>query len=311
MLEVSNLVKHFPVKTWILKAVDGISFKVGDGEILGLVGESGCGKTTLGRGILRLMEPTSGEVLFRGNSVTKMGKEELRKIRRYMQIIFQDPYSSLNPRMNIRQIVGEGLKIHKITSGKELNKKVENMLERVGIPATYINKNPRDLSGGQRQRIAIARAIVLSPAFIVCDEPVSALDVSIQSQILNLLIELKNEFGLSYLFISHDLSVIEYISDRVMVMYLGQIVESAPVDAIYKNPKHPYTLALMNAIPVVDPDLKRKRRILQGDPPSPINPPDGCRFHPRCPEAMEVCKSIYPEQIMISPNHTTRCHLYL
>jgi oligopeptide/dipeptide ABC transporter ATP-binding protein len=317
LVEVSDLKKHFPVKAGVfsrvksfVKAVDGVSFAVGKGEVVGLVGESGCGKTTLGRAILRLVEPTAGEVLFKGRSILDLSKDKLRRIRRHMQIVFQDPYSSLNPRMIAREIVGEGLRIHRLAPYAERQERVENLLERVGIPSAYVDLYPHELSGGQRQRVAIARAIALAPSFVVCDEPVSALDVSIQSQVLNLLIELKEESRLSYLFISHDLSVVEYMSDRIMVMYLGQIVESASAEELYRNPKHPYTVALISAIPVAEPEPNQKRIILSGDPSSPINPPDGCRFHPRCPEVMDVCRSVSPEGMAASPSHIVKCHLY-
>lgn len=315
LLEVQNLKKWFPVRGGLLrrvknhvKAVDGVSFFVRRGETLGLVGESGCGKSTTARTILRLEEPTEGTVIFDGKKVFEIEKEELRHLRRDMQIVFQDPYSSLNPRLTIAQIIGEPLLVHGIGTKEEREKRVRELLEIVGLASYHMRRYPHEFSGGQRQRIGIARALALNPKLIVCDEPVSALDVSIQSQILNLLEDLQAEFGLTYLFIAHNLSVVKHISDRVGVMYLGKMVELAGSDELYANPLHPYTRSLLSAIPQPNPRLKKERIILKGDVPSPINPPSGCRFHTRCPEATEICKQRDPEWRELLPDHFVACH---
>jgi oligopeptide/dipeptide ABC transporter ATP-binding protein len=320
LLEVNGLKKYFPVRSglfsrvsaWV-KAVDDVSFHLRQGETLGLVGESGCGKTTVGRSILRLMEPTAGEVTFEGRDVLALSPKELRQARRRMQLIFQDPYSSLNPRMTIGSIVSEPLKIHNIAKGKALQDQVDQLFMRVGLRPENQSRYPHEFSGGQRQRVGIARALALNPEFIVCDEAVSALDVSIQAQIMNLLRDLQQEFHLSYLFITHDLNVVQYLADRIAVMYVGKLAEVAPAEDLFANPKHPYTQALLSANPVPDPTAPSKRIILPGDVPSPLNPPAGCRFHPRCPEVMDHCKTEEPPLIQIGPpekGHQVWCHLY-
>jgi len=316
LLVVKDLVKYFPVRSGILqrttawvKAVDKVSFTVKSGETLGMVGESGCGKTTIGRSLLRLIEPTSGEVAFNGEDIIRMRPQSLKTLRRDMQIIFQDPYASLNPRMPIGEAVMEGLQIHKIGQPKERWETAINMLKKVGLEEYHARRYPHEFSGGQRQRIGIARALALQPKFIVCDEPVSALDVSIQSQVLNILNDLQNEFGLTYLFIAHNLSVVEHISDRVAVMYLGKIVELTDRDTLYREPLHPYTKALLSAIPIPHPNFKRERTILKGDVPSPLNPPSGCRFHTRCPVAIAKCSQEEPEFKEVKPGHLVACWL--
>lgn len=319
LLNVENLKKYFPIKRGLLsktvgyvKAVDDVSFKIKKGETLGLVGESGCGKTTIGRTLLRLIEPTGGKVEFEGQDVTTMEAADLKKLRKDMQIIFQDPYSSLNPRMTVGGMITEILKYHEIAEGENAEKMVMELLEKVGLSKLHARRYPHEFSGGQRQRIGIARALSVQPKFIVCDEPVSALDVSIQSQIINLLQDLQKELGLTYLFISHDLSVVEHISDRVAVMYLGQIVEIADCKELYANTRHPYSEALLSAVPIPDPKKKRSRIILTGDVPSPANVPTGCYFHPRCPKIKKgECESIKPVLAPLNQtDHEVKCLLY-
>jgi peptide/nickel transport system ATP-binding protein/oligopeptide transport system ATP-binding protein len=315
LIEVNNLVKYFPVRAGLMqrvrawvKAVDDVSFFINEGETFGLVGESGCGKTTVGRTILRLIPATSGEVMMDGRNVFGLNASELKKIRADMQIIFQDPYSSLDPRMPIGESIAEGLRVHTNKSGQERYDIVVEMLSRVGMRAEHARRYPHEFSGGQRQRIGIARALALRPKFIVCDEPVSALDVSIQAQVLNILRELQRDFGLTYLFIAHNLSVVEHFSERVGVMYLGKMVEMAPRNLLYSDPLHPYTQALMSAIPVPDPTYKRQRVILEGDVPSPLNPPPGCRFHTRCPLAFDLCSQEEPPFKDYGGGHYAACH---
>ena len=309
LVEVRNLVKYFPIDDSddVVKAVDDISFTIREGETLGLVGESGCGKTTVGRCMLRLHEPTSGEIWFQGNEITHLAAGEMQALRREMQIIFQDPYASLNPRHSILSIVSEPLKIHKISSKTEQKERVADLLAKVGLDPKYMNRYPHEFSGGQRQRIGIARALALNPKLIICDEPVSALDVSVQAQVVNLLQDLQVEFGLTYLFISHGLAVVEHISNRVAVMYLGKIVEIADSADLYLDPIHPYTKALLSAIPVPDPTKKRERIILRGDVPTPIDPPSGCRFRTRCPIAIDECARVVPELRELKTGHFAAC----
>ncbi|MDQ0160115.1 ABC transporter ATP-binding protein [Alkalibacillus salilacus] len=317
ILEVNHLKKYFDIRGGIfgkkvgaVKAVDDVSFTVNEGEILGIVGESGCGKSTTGKALLRLIEPTEGEVKFNDQDITQVNSEEMRKLRRDMQIIFQDPYASLNPRHTVEKIVAEPLLVHGMTNAKERKERVKELLEIVGLRAYHASRYPHQFSGGQRQRIGIARALANNPKLIVCDEPVSALDVSVQSQILNLMSDLRDQFNLTYLFIAHDLSVVKHISDRVGVMYLGRMVELADKDELYENPKHPYTQALLSAVPVADPDETGERIILQGDVPSPSNPPSGCPFHTRCPQAMDICQEVTPTFQDHSDQHYVACHLY-
>ncbi len=317
LLEVRQLRKFFPIQKGLLsrkvgevKAVDNVSFKLQEGQTLGLVGESGCGKTTVGRCILRLLEPTSGNIFFRGQDITKCDSHTLRSLRREIQIIFQDPYSSLNPRKTVSNLIGEALLVHgMVENEKEKNDRVKELLNKVGLSSTYLNRYPHEFSGGQRQRIGIARAIAVNPSVIVCDESVSALDVSVQAQVLNLLMDLKEEMGLSYIFIAHDLSVVKHISDNIGVMYLGQMVEISNSKQLFKEPKHPYTRALLSALPKPTPGRKVERILLQGDVPTPINPPPGCYFSTRCPEVLAICKEIEPAMKWAATNHLCKCHL--
>jgi oligopeptide transport system ATP-binding protein len=319
LVQVQNLVKYFPINRGFIfqrhigdvKAVDDVSFDIYRGETLGLVGETGCGKTTVGRTLLRLYEPTGGHVFFEGHDLSTMRGRELRHMRRRMQMIFQDPYASLNPRMTVGNIVGEPLEVHGVASGKEKVERIQELLEIVGLNPYFINRFPHEFSGGQRQRIGIARSLALNPDLIICDEPISSLDVSIQAQVVNLLEELQKRLGLTYLFIAHDLSMVRHISDRMAVMYLGKIVELTDRDEIYLNPLHPYTKALMSAVPVPDPDVEeqRKRIILEGDIPSPANPPPGCHFSTRCPVAEEICSQEEPVYREVKPGHWVSCHL--
>jgi len=316
LLQIKNLSKFFPVAQGFLsrtkedvKAVDDVTLDIEDGETLGLVGESGCGKSTLGRCVIRLIEPTSGDLFFEDKNITDYNPTEMREIRRKMQIIFQDPYSSLNPRMRVGDIIGEGMQIHNIASGDDLKFRVMELLEKVGLRDEHYGRYPHEFSGGQRQRIGVARALAVNAKFIVADEAVSALDVSIQAQILNLLQDLQTEFKLTYFFISHDLRVVEHVSDRVAVMYLGKIVETAPAAKIYSDSQHPYTRALLSAVPIPDPTRKAERIVLEGDVPSPINPPPGCSFHPRCPFAEKICSEKEPE-LAFDGDHGVSCHLF-
>lgn len=318
LLRVEDLMMHFPIYRGVfqrqvgaVRAVDGITFDIKRGETLGLVGESGCGKSTAGRTILQLYKPTAGEVHFEGTDLVRLKGEEMRRMRRKMQMIFQDPYASLNPRMTVGQLVGEPLMVHNVATGAEINERVAHLLELVNLNPTFASRYPHEFSGGQRQRIGVARALALQPSFIICDEPISALDVSIQAQVVNLLEELQEQFNLTYLFIAHDLSMVKHISDRVAVMYLGVFVELADRNELYSNPLHPYTQALLSAVPIPDPvaDAKRKRTILEGDVPSPANPPSGCRFRTRCPIAQPLCAESRPEFREVKPGHFVACHL--
>ena len=319
LLEVRGLKMHFPIykgafvrrEVARVKAVDGLSFEVYDGETLGLVGESGCGKSTTGRAILQLYSPTAGEVLFRGEDLCRLNKQAMHARRRDLQMIFQDPYASLNPRMTVGDIIGEPLKVHRLAAGQQLRARVQELMEIVGLDARFVRRYPHEFSGGQRQRIGVARALACNPKFIVCDEPISALDVSIQAQIMNLLEDLQREFGLTYLFIAHDLAAVRHISDRIAVMYLGNMVELARGEDLYARPSHPYTQALISAVPIPDPEIEatRERIVLQGDVPSPLNPPSGCVFHTRCPFAWDRCVREVPEFVAHQPGHFAACHL--
>ena len=317
VLEVSGLKKHYPLRKGLLRrtvgnvhAVDGVSFAINEGETLGLVGESGCGKSTVARVVLRLVEPTAGTIRLRGRDITRLSKTDLRPYRREMQIVFQDPFASLDPRMSAGEIVAEPLKVHGIAKGRALEESVAALFGQVGLRAAQMRAYPHEFSGGQRQRICIARALALNPKLIVCDEPVSALDVSIQAQVINLMVDLQRDKRLSYLFIAHDLAVVEHISHRIAVMYLGRIVEYADKETLFRRPLHPYTEALLAAVPIPDPKIKRVKRVLQGDVPSPVNPPPGCAFHTRCPHAMARCREEAPKLVEISPGNLVACHLH-
>ena len=312
LVEVKNLKKYFRVGKSVVKAVDDLTFNIKYGETLGVVGESGCGKSTVGRTILRLYEATEGEVLFEGKNLQKMSRKELKKTRRDFQMIFQDPYSSLDPRMSVREIINEPLELHGLAKGKKRVERIRELLELVGLNADHMNRYPHEFSGGQCQRIGIARALAVEPKFIICDEPISALDVSVQAQVVNLLKDLQNKIGLTYLFIAHDLSMVNHISDRIIVMYLGKMMELAESEELHEQPLHPYTQALFSAIPLPDPDARQKREriLLKGDLPSPMNPPSGCRFRTRCPKAMAVCATAEPKWTEAKPGHFVACHLY-
>lgn len=317
LLEVNDLVKHFVQREFVLgreksrvRAVDGVSLHLSAGETLGIVGESGCGKSTLARCILKLLEPTSGRIVFRGVDITQYSRSQMRPLRREMMMVFQDPFGSLNPRKRVGWIVGEPLEVHHWGTKQEIKERVQLLLERVGLNPEHYNRLPHEFSGGQRQRIGIARALALEPKLIVCDEPVSALDVSVQAQILNLLADLRDEFGLSYIFITHNLDVVRYVANRVVVMYLGKVIEAGPVESLYRRPRHPYSASLLSAVPVPSPKLARRRSpiVLEGDIPSPINPPSACRFHPRCPRAQTICAQEYPERRIYEGDHFVDCH---
>ena len=310
LIQVKELRKYFSVGDKKLKAVDGLNLDIYPGETVGLVGESGCGKSTAGRTIIRLYEPTSGEVLFNGKNIYDNKEREMAKVRRDIQVIFQDPYASFNPRMTVEEIIGEPFAIHRTLGGKKRKERIKELLRLVGLREDHISRFAHEFSGGQRQRIGIARALALDPKFIVCDEPISALDVSIQAQVVNLLKNLQQKMGLTYLFIAHDLSMVKYISDRILVMYLGKMVELAESEELYEDPLHPYTKALLSSVPIPDPELRRERIILKGDVPSPIDPPSGCVFRTRCPAAMDVCAKVVPEWQEVKPGHFTACHLY-
>ena len=319
LIRIQGLRMHFPIYKGVfrraevarVRAVDGLTFDIAEGETLGLVGESGCGKSTTGRAIIRLYEPTEGQVIFRGKDLAKMSERELHPLRRDLQMIFQDPYASLNPRMTVGDIIGEPLAVHKLAAGDEARRRVQELMEIVGLDPRFVRRYPHEFSGGQRQRIGVARALASRPSFIVCDEPISALDVSIQAQVINLLEDLQRELGLTYLFIAHDLAAVRQISDRIAVMYLGKIAELAPGEAIYEDPLHPYTEALISAVPIPDPEVEatRERIVLQGDVPSPLDPPSGCVFHTRCPYAFDRCKRETPQFKEAKPGHFVACHL--